>query len=94
MLVVFSYGKAFPKIGIGEARLKTGSVIIFKPPVFIKTVEWPSHENLEFLNSFLLNKIDGRGLEGFLSLGGKNQSFSEGSWELGLFLSILNFGIL
>ena len=79
MLVVFLYGKAFPKIGIGDARLKTGSVIIFKPPVFIKTVEWPSHENLSFLNSSLLNIIDGRGLEGFLPSGGKNQSFNEGS---------------
>jgi hypothetical protein len=62
--------------------------------VFIKTVEWPSHENLSFLNSSLLNIIDGRGLEGFLPSGGKNQSFNEGSLEIGLFLSILNFGIL
>ena len=81
-------------MGIGDARLKTGSVIMVKPSVLIKTVEWPSQENLESINSLALNTIDGSGFMGFLPSGGKNQSFKEGSIWIGLFLSTLFLGAL
>ena len=47
--------------------------------VLISTVECPNQENLDSVNKSLLNEIEGRGLEGFLFSGGKNQSFNDGS---------------
>ena len=60
--------------GRGDALLNTGSVITTKPSVFIRRVEWPSQTNFPSIKSFPLNFIVGRGFNGFLSLGGENQS--------------------
>jgi hypothetical protein len=78
-MLYFDIGKGFPIIGIGEARLKTGSVIITTSLVLIRIVECPNQENLDSVNKSLFKEIEGRALEGFLSLGGKNQSFKDGS---------------
>ena len=47
-----SKGKGFPKIGTGEALLKTGSVITIRPSIFISNVECPNQTNLPSVKVF------------------------------------------
>ena len=49
------YRNGFPIIGIGDALLNTGSVMIMVLSVFIRTVECPNQENLDSVNKSFLN---------------------------------------
>ena len=75
IVIGFSNGNGFPKIGNGEALLKTGSVTTIKPSIFITIVECPNQTNLPTVKLSLLNFIVGRDFNGFLSLAGEIQSF-------------------
>ena len=86
IVIRFLNANGFPKIGSGDALLKTGSVIIMIPSVFIRRVECPSQTNLPSIKVSLWNWIVGRGSNGFFSLGGEIQSIKEA-----LFSEVLEF---
>ena len=64
-------GKGLPPNGSGVAGLNTGSVNIVRSLVFIRKDAWPYHVYVPFLILLFSNFLEGRGLVGFLSSGGK-----------------------